>query len=296
MKETIRQNNFNEAQGRSEVIAAIRNIQNKDDVFAVLTRSNKDMNKKGIKVSASGGDIVLNGVKIDYNEFAAMNKNDATSFLSNLSSYVEPTPVDRASTQLIVSDLFKNVSISDIESITNITMKLLSFCSGDIKTKIIGALASLIASLAQPFLKGLDEIFPNHSKYAQLLEMVVSFFARKAEALEEQYKTWIKTDDDRYFSPVFRNIDVKQIRRAVQFFELVVDMYCKGTKYLTEIALKELIEFFYKWLAQKVYEYQQDKERATSRRNHSALSPSGKINCTKCGGHYYKPINYIALS
>lgn len=289
MKETIRQNNFNEARGRAEVISAIRNIQNKDEVFAVLTRLNKDLTRKGIKISASGGDIVLNGVKVDFNEFSAMNKKQTTSFLSNLSR-LEATPDETADTRSIVSNVFKGFSISDIESVTNVTVKMLYYCTGDVKSKIISALASLLSSLTQPLLRYLDEIFPNHSKFARLLEMVVQFFIRQTEKLEEQYKMWITTGNDSYYNPVFQYVNLEKTKRCLKFFEKAVNMYIKGPQ-LTELALKGLLTFFHNWLAQKICEYQEETNRVTSRRDHSALSPSTRSDCRKCDGYYFKPTN-----
>ncbi|XP_018569135.1 uncharacterized protein LOC108909309 isoform X1 [Anoplophora glabripennis] len=289
VKETIRQNNLNEAQGRAEVISAIRNIQNKDEVFAVLTRSNKDMNKKGIRISASGGEIVLNGVSIDFNEFAAMNKKEASSFLSNLPQS-ERVPVDTASTRSMVSNILTDFSIRDIESITNITLRLLSFCDGDIQSKIINALHMLLANLPDPIRLLLDQIFPNQSKYIYVMEVVINFFAKAAGHLEELYKNWIETGDDSYYNPLFRHIDVKQTKRAVKFFTDAVNMYYTGT-HLTELALRELLTFFRCWLTKKIYEYQQDAERADKRRIHSASSPSRKMSCSVCGGYYYQPRN-----
>ncbi|XP_072397360.1 uncharacterized protein [Diabrotica undecimpunctata] len=84
MKETIRQKEGNQVQGRAEVIKTIRNIANKDDVFAALTRNNKLMNRNGIRFSANGGEIILNGQTINMNEFIGMNREHASAFLSNL--------------------------------------------------------------------------------------------------------------------------------------------------------------------------------------------------------------------
>lgn len=290
MKETIRQNNMNEAQGKAEVIAAIRNIQNKDEVFAVLTRTSKDMNKKGIKISAVGGEIVLNGVQVDFNEFASMNKKEATSLLSNLSR-TEPMSIETVSrTRFMVSDVLQGFSITDIESVANIATKLLGFCDGDIQTKVISALASLLASLTEPIRKILEEMFPNQSKFVYLMEVVINFFAQTAEKLELDYRKWVNTGDNDYYNPLFRYIDVEQTKRVVGFFKEAVNMYYMGT-HLTEEALKRLLKYFHNWLAKMFYERQQDSERFEKRKSHSALSPSNKVSCSVCGGYYYRPRN-----
>src|SRR5699024_10626554 len=91
MKETIRQNNGDVNRGQAEVIKTIIKIQNKDDVFATLTRLNKQMNKNDVKFSASNGDITLNGVTIDMGKFGMMDNNEAATFLKTLPATPEPT-------------------------------------------------------------------------------------------------------------------------------------------------------------------------------------------------------------
>ncbi|KAJ8925280.1 hypothetical protein NQ315_009108 [Exocentrus adspersus] len=228
LKETIRQNEFNEVQGRAEVISAIRNVQNKDEVFAALTRSNKDMNKKG------------------------------------------------------------HQSSFDVDVLTNVATRLLSFCNEDIKTKVIGALATLLASLVDDLKKYLDELFPYHSKFSFLINVVIGFFSKVVEKLEEQYNKWKETGDESYYNPIFDYVDVEKAKRIVIFFEKAVNMYYIGTEF-TEFALKELLTYFHSLLAEQIVNYNEDKVRQSNRQIHSASSPTTKTSCKECGGYYYRP-------
>ncbi|KAI4461600.1 hypothetical protein MML48_5g00013637 [Holotrichia oblita] len=73
LKETVRIKG--EARGRAEVIATLRNSASRDDILAVLTRSNKNFNKNDVRFAAEGGGISLNGVKVDILEFGTLQKN-----------------------------------------------------------------------------------------------------------------------------------------------------------------------------------------------------------------------------
>ncbi|KAJ8965249.1 hypothetical protein NQ314_004261 [Rhamnusium bicolor] len=152
LKETVRQNSGSEVHGRAEVISAIRNIQNKDEVFAVLTRANKNMNKHGIKFVSADGKIKLNGIDIDMNEFMSMNKKNAETFLSKLSKS-DPTPVETRSMRKMISNTLNNFSLPDIGTLVSYAVILLNCYDNNIKSKIIDALASLLASFTSSIKK-----------------------------------------------------------------------------------------------------------------------------------------------
>ncbi|KAJ8963323.1 hypothetical protein NQ318_018792 [Aromia moschata] len=286
LKETISQNNGNEASGRAEVISAIRNIQNKDEVFAVLTRSNKDMNRNGIKFSAIDGDIRLNGIKIDMNEFMSMNKKETKTLLMNLSSS-EPSPVEARTMRTTVSSFhLDGTSVTDVNNIASYTLKLLYFCSGDVRTKVIGALASLLAKLTVDIKLGLDQLFPDHDKYFRLINLVVGFFSKLADELEEKYQMWKKTGDKQYHIMLFDYMEMDKAKRYVKLFEKAINMCYMGMN-MTEEAIKRLLTHFHNWIATKVYEHQETKEREERRMIHSARSRTRRVHCAKCGGHYY---------
>nr|XP_022906246.1 uncharacterized protein LOC111418045 [Onthophagus taurus] len=79
LKESIRTQG--ESQGKASVISSIRNTKNVDEVIAVLTRSNKMFNKEGIRFSAVGDQILLNGRPVDMMNFGSMARSDQTTFL-----------------------------------------------------------------------------------------------------------------------------------------------------------------------------------------------------------------------
>ncbi|CAH1966107.1 unnamed protein product [Acanthoscelides obtectus] len=281
VKETIRTKDGNQIAGQAEVISTIRKIPNKDEVFAVLTRANKQMNEQNIKFSASDGRITLNGVEVNMSEFAAMSKDNRASFLVKLSQNGDAqTPTQAVET---VKKSFVSHGFPQDIDVINLVVKITCVLSGDTKQAIIDIVSKLLMKIAEPLRRKLDELFPNKSKYAGLIDMVTRFISKQTDEFEMQYKKWKQTGDQKYYSKWFDYVNMEEARRWLCFFEKSVAVcLCP-----TEALFKELLKYFYTWFAEKICEFQQSMEQTAERQAHSADWRANKKDCKICGGYYY---------
>ncbi|KAG5879124.1 hypothetical protein JTB14_031671 [Gonioctena quinquepunctata] len=284
MKETIRQNNGNDVTGRAEVISAIRNIQNKDEVFAALTRSNRAMNENGVKFFAQGGDITLNGQTINFNEFSSLTKKDVGAFLSNIPAKTNISPTEVSLMQTLIS----NIQLPSIDTLAHYAIRMLGSYDGDIQRMVLTAVSQLFAVLTLAVRQTLQEIFPNQSEYIDLLSVVMEFFGLKAMEMGDQYEQWRSSGSSQQYESWFKDIDGSNSDKYIWLFQKAVTMYFQGSAQLTQVALKELLNFFYNWLAKQMLEYQMKEEAEERRDAHSAGSLRFEVTCTTCAGHFHR--------
>ncbi|CAG9821000.1 unnamed protein product [Phaedon cochleariae] len=268
VKETIRQNNGNQASGRAEVISAIRNMPNKDEVFAALTRANRDMNRRGIRFYVNGGEITLNGQPIDINKFTIMSKNETSAFLSKLPMKSNISTNEVTSMQKILSNV--DIAMPEMDAIARYAVQLLGSYTGSIQGLIVIALKDLLGYISAEFQRILIEIFPKASKYYNLLNMLVEFFSSVAIKLSNEKKAAPMKGDGQY----------------VKLFEIAVKA-CFSGGHLSELALRELMEFFSAWLTEKIFTLQLKEESESRRQNHSGR-PKVRAHCHVCNGYFYK--------
>ena len=288
MKETIRQNNGDVARGQAEVIKTIVSLQNKDEVFATLTRLNKQMNKNDVKFSADNGNIKLNGVNIDMGKFGAMDNTEAATFLKTLPNTPEPSPneVRMMSSKLQVS--FRGVNPTEIAGMAFSLFKIFSNTDENIKEKIINAVAYIVMELlgrSPGCFRELDKMFPGSDKFMRLFSMVNGYFQDLVNKVEEQYQKWLATKDPEYEAPIFVQLALEYSKRVIQIFDYVAEAYFIGNN-LTEAGVKELIKHFYTWFAKQAVEYDEAMKRKQERAIHSG-SPGRKKRCPDCGGVCY---------
>lgn len=148
--ETIRQKEGNVATAQAEVIATIRQIPDQNEVFAVLTRSNKLLNKNNVRFAANGGEITLNGVSVDISQFGGLSKADQTAFLLEL----PPTPTLTPDQTLAITRVIKSVfSLNNIRILTQIATippnltTLLSVFEPAIQEMLLKCLSKLLNSI-----------------------------------------------------------------------------------------------------------------------------------------------------
>ncbi|XP_064211943.1 uncharacterized protein LOC100141681 [Tribolium castaneum] len=288
MKETIRQNNGNVQKGQAEVIKTVINIPNKDEVFATLTRLNKQMNKNNVKFSANNGDILLNGVSIDIAKFNTMDSNEVATFLTTLPATPEPSPdqIQAMSSKLQLS--FRKVNKQEIAGLAIKILRMFSKTDENIKEKIINAVAAVISRLIKETpgcFAEFTRMFPGLDKYLRLVSMVNSHFQQLIDAMEEQYKKWLATKNPDIEEPIFVKLAFDYSRRVVQLFDFVTKAYFMGNN-ITEVGLRELIKYFYTWFAKQAIEYDEYMTRKQERRIHSG-TPKVEMQCPDCGGVYY---------
>ncbi|VEN62899.1 unnamed protein product [Callosobruchus maculatus] len=280
VKSTISSNDGNKKAGMAEVISTIRKIPNKDEVFAVLTRANKQMNAKDIKFAAKDGQITLNDVPVNMSEFAAMSKGQRDVFLSDLRVHGGESPSEAVNT---VSSSFSANGITYDVDVVNVVVKITAALSGNLKTTIIDIVSQLLCKITSALNQALDKLFPNRCKYAQLVDMVMKFISKEADAWETRYEEWTRTGNPELYSKCFDHVDVAETRRWFRFFEICAQICLNPS----EAMFKSLLEYFHTWLAQKMCERQQKIEQDSETRAHSAKWRTKKVDCNICRGYYY---------
>lgn len=298
MKETMRTQGDG-ARGKAEVISAIRNIPNKDEVFAALTRNNRAMNKAGIKFSADGGQITLGGMAVDMNEFIGMNKKQTETFLSNLprqeTSNVPNAPsTNSSSLKTAITGMLTDINIDssgiNLTRLITLTIELLAFCSGDIKTKVVNAVHQAIhyvlLKLSSQITDEIDEIIPKNTQFYEFLRLGISFFSQKVDELERRYQMYQSTRNRAYYDSIFDHVNPVYVKRTVAFFEFVVRNSYSGQT-LTRAVLTEISGYVTAWITRIIFEYGEKKESEKRRDQHSAGFRAKRVECAVCGGYYF---------
>ncbi|CAG9766221.1 unnamed protein product [Ceutorhynchus assimilis] len=294
-----------EARGKAEVISAIRNIPNKDAVFEALTKNNKSMNEAGIKFSAQDGKITLGGIPVDMKEFIGCYKGQTEAFLYNLaqdksSVNLGPSPVSdptnnnnllkSAIDSLLTLLTIDSSSINETELLI-LTSKILNFCSGDIKTKVINsihqAIEYIITKVSSSFAEEINQILPKQSQFFEFLQLAISYFSRQVDECEQKYQKYQQTGDVTYKDPIFDKINLSYVKRIVQFFQFAVTNSFSG-KNLTKTVLTEIAEYVTAWVARLIFEKEEKKEKEEKRNHHCSGFETRRVNCSICGGYYFR--------
>ncbi|XP_030765735.1 uncharacterized protein LOC115889796 [Sitophilus oryzae] len=303
MKETFRSQGEG-VKGKAEVISAIRNIPNKDEVFAALTRNNKAMNKNGIRFSADQGEIKLNGLKVDINEFVGMNKEKVNVFLKSVSGQ-NPTPMPSAnSTGASTSNTTLLNAVDSVMSTLNIDRSnvtplkivlfmtdLLKFCSEDTRGLFVEAVSQtirdLLSRVSGPLLQELDNVLPSReSLFVELAQMLIGFFKDKADDLEKNYQEYKMTGNKQYFNSLFETINPSTVKRTVIFFEYAINFSFEG-RLLKYTVLKNISDYIAAGLAKLIFDGTQKIEQEKERSRHSAGYRPKKEICSICNGYYF---------
>ncbi|XP_050513531.1 uncharacterized protein LOC126889339 isoform X2 [Diabrotica virgifera virgifera] len=278
MKETIRQNDGNQVQGRAEVIKTIRNIGNKDDVFAALTRNNKLMNRNGIRFSANGGEITLNGQPINMNEFIGMNREHASAFLSNLPRESHITMSDTNS--MIDNFSLNNWSIPNVQVFAGFALTLISKFSNDIQGMIMELVQKAIDLLFRYFRDVINETFGS-SAHQEIMIAVMEYFAGQASTLLQRYSTWRSTGNPIHYESYFVEVPVEPSERYTWIFSRIVKICHEAGESVNNI--KEYLEA---WLLNTIYT-RQLRDEAIARRDQHSSRNTNSVCCTICRGRYF---------
>lgn len=307
-KETIRVNNGDVQAGRSEVICSMRNVGNRDEVMAVLTRNNKLFNKDGVRFSANNGDIRLNGMKVDILEFGAMAKSGRTQVLGDLPGIPQPTvpPTDsRVSLGDTINSLFKvdhrlssyaSMICTSGVSFVMTARNILEDYSDEIQNILIKICKELIdralKSTGIDILQLISKYFMDISNnpLVVLLEFVVTFFKEQAFEYEKTYNeakeaakqldNFSETDfNAKYF------ILPGNLVKTTMWFERAVYHLRNDFDNL----LRELLQFIMNTISQKILELSYEEERYQNRISQTTQKLH-RIPCTVCQGYYFSTI------
>lgn len=292
-KETIRQQGGNIAKGQAEIIKTVRNIKNRDEVFAILTRNNKAMNENGVKFSAEGGQILLNGQPVDMSQWATLSKNDVGSFLNSLPPPKQPTPVEKVNITKQIENIFTNISREDILKLCAFIPKILCQFDDFVRECILHALNFLLDYIDKRVLANLVRMFPDLKLYAKLLDIIVDFIGNHAKQLQQDYVMWQQTNNEKYYNTVFKYIneaDFKTTDKVLEFFKLALKTLFINRR-LTPIACAKLCEYFKAWFIKEYCDNIEANEQIVMVRENSATRKTKKLSCNICNGNYYSPEN-----
>lgn len=304
MKETM--NNHNDStRAKAEVISAIRNIPNKDEVFAALTRNTKRLTKAGVKYSADGGKITLGGIVVDMNEVIGLNPKQAETFFNNLNreaptiGKVNQTSNSNTGLKTALSRMLNDLKVEEgsgmnLNNLVVLTSNLFKFCCSDVRTQVVEAVRQavnyVLNILLKPLVDDIDKIIPKTEQCYQFLRIGMSFFSKIVDEWEERYQMYVETGDEQYYHSLFDTVKPEYAKRAVAFFEFIVRSSFNGESLATNV-LNQLSGYITAWVVQKIDEFSQSVIRRNALRTHSATYRPRKIDCSCCGGYYYRRPN-----
>ncbi|XP_048523532.1 uncharacterized protein LOC109540647 isoform X1 [Dendroctonus ponderosae] len=292
------------ASGRAEVISTIRNIENKNEVFAALTRNQKRLTKSGIRYSAGDGEITFNGMAVDMNQFIGLNHKQSEIYLNNLAQDITSNQPSINSSSNIngdnvtltntVNSLLRTIQIDssqvDISNLVRVVSNLLSFCNEPVKNMVVKAVDQsvkfIMKHLSEDIIKLIDTIIPKNNQLSEYFRIGISFFSQKVDEMEKNYEMFQKTSEEKYNNPLFRILSPVKVKRIVQIFEFIVQNSYSG-KWLCEAVLNEMSKFISAWITRKVFEYTEKTEKEENRRKYSASYKPQIIDCNICGGQYF---------
>lgn len=291
------------ASGRAEVIATIRNIGNKDEIFAALTRNQKRLTKSGIRFSASDRQITFNGMSVDMNEFIGLNHKQSEIYLNNLAGKItsqQPNSTSntfnsgnvslRNNVKSLLQTIHIDLSHVDVSNLARLVSISLAFCSEPTQSLVVKAVDQIIKFITDKFSKNfslLDQIIPKNNQFFEYFRIVMSFFSQKVDEMEKNYEMFQETGDEKYNNPLFKILNIRKLKRIVQIFEFIVRNSYSG-EYLCTAVRNEMSKFISAWIMRKVLEYTEKTEKEDNCRKHSDSYRPKKIYCIFCGGQYFQ--------
>lgn len=300
MRETM--NNHNDStRAKAEVISTIRNIPNKDEVFAALTRNTKRLSKAGVKYSAQDGKITLGGVVVDMNEVIGLNPKQAETFFNNLNRDAPTTaqinqPSSNTGLKLALRGMLSDLNIKEgsginLNKLFALTSNLFKFCCSDVRTQVVNAVRQavnyVLTKLLSPFIDDIDKIIPKNEQCLEFLRIGMSFFSKVVDEWEKRYQKYKRTGDQQYYHPLYDTVNPEYAKRAVTFFEFIVRNSFNGES-LVKNVLNDMSGYIAAWVMQKIDDYDQSVLRRNTVRAHSATYRPRRISCSCCGGYYYQ--------
>lgn len=289
--ETIRQNEGNVATAQAEVIATIRKIPDKNEVFGVLTRSNKMFNKNNVRFAASDGGISLNGINVDISKFGELSKTQQTTYLIELPTTPTPSAAQAKAINTVINKTFQLPYIQIFGQLLTIPQwnfaTILNLFQPVVQEMLLKCLKKLLDNINGIDLKDIfGKILPDRDILETVLRVVIDFFKLKMISFEEDYVTRRAAErlspdfDESDFANRF-NASANVGNRALIFFERAVTTAFAGGD-VQEGVLKEMLEYFMKWITEQIYIFEENRQIREQRGSERQLK-----NCTQCNGKYY---------
>ncbi|KAL1512704.1 hypothetical protein ABEB36_002250 [Hypothenemus hampei] len=293
----------NQTQARAEVISALRKIHNKDEVFAALTRNTRTFTKAGIRFSASDGQISFGNIAVDLNEFCKMNKLQSEAYLMDFRQNQPRPPTTYTSNntrniqlETIISNCYTDMKVKmsqiSIHNVVKVVQILTRMLSGDVREKLTSiahtVISKVLHTLTRSVINEIDEFLPRQNQFIDFFQILLSYFYKKTEEIEEKYKKYIRTGDCQYYEPMFDYISPVTGKRLIQIFEFLVNnSYSKLT--LCKAVVDKLSEYFTKKLMKYVFDKIEEKRRQDElAAYYRRFNQPKRVNCSICGGYFYE--------
>lgn len=268
--ESVRQQGGNRAAGHAEVISTIHKIPNRDEVFGILTRSNKLFNRQNVRFAASDGKITLNGVPVDILEFGNMRQTEMSNYLLSLpkipASTTETVSVNSLSMSTLIENIFSGSNVSAVQNLTETKISLSSILNvfqAPIQEKIVIVVQELVKYLRNrdfDVFGILQKILPNVNSWTAILRFVVNYFQEMGSQIKQAC-----LDGATDF-----------VVRAVN------EAFSEGS--LSKFVLETLAKAFMTTLTELIINYERDTENSETVQNRGVY-----VTCQICGGMYFKP-------
>ncbi|XP_060536449.1 uncharacterized protein LOC132708259 isoform X2 [Cylas formicarius] len=284
-KETIRQQGGNQARGRAEVISTIRNIPNKDDLFAALTRNNKAMNREGIKFSADQGQIKLNGVAINMDQFARQTKTQTQTFFENLMNQ-QATEIDASPPSEGFSWSLDGWTLDSAKTLTYLTgiFKIVLCFDKSTTEKVVQVVHTVLMTLSKPLINELNSLMKGtYQACRQVMMLVMNVFYEIVHSWEKKYNKWKETGDSKYFDPFFNYVDPASAKRLKKFLNKALELSVSGERVVSWV-IEKAVEYVTTWITKKLFDNNQREERARNEKRHYNLR---RVECFTCWGTYF---------
>ncbi|XP_045466060.1 uncharacterized protein LOC123674932 isoform X1 [Harmonia axyridis] len=277
--ETIRQNGGNVNQGRAEVISAIARLKDKTEVFSFLSKHNKKFNELGVKFSAKGGQINLNGEALNLNQISSLSGNDVYSYFSDLpKSMLEPPSIDTRRTGF---DTFITIENAIVFMRIVIGPRSLQEKIHQVLIKVINDLN--IDEAHHWLIQLMQDMFPNGEWHIQMLKMVLSYLQNQVEEIQRRFDEDELENWQKILMEYLR--DLNGCQRKLAMLQYVCDTLLLGFR-SNSANIYELIRFCMDWAVSAYVKHTEDQERnATVEQGHKREKI---VTCKECNGVYFE--------
>ncbi|KRT80392.1 hypothetical protein AMK59_6454, partial [Oryctes borbonicus] len=265
VKETTRVKG--EVRGKAEVIATMRNSASKDEILAVLTRSNKYFNKKGIRFSAERGDISLNGIQVDILKYGNMPRTQQGFMLETL----PPIPESRSSsyvnnTRNTVQSMRYGERVNKVFGLASFdpasAMSALMCFSQDVQPKILRICENFMNRIDVDIIASLIDLFKVDVR-VKLIQYVSDFIRRCVDQLKEMFESRLLNEEVR---AVCREFGFENPHVTIyNFIERIIDQFINGEM------MEQLLTDFREWYVMLNYDNATTFERIEKRRKYDTI-------------------------
>lgn len=274
--ETIRQSAGNAENGKAEVISAISRMKNKQEVFGFLSKNNKKFNEMGMKFSAQGGEIKINGIVLDLTAISSISQKDPYSYFSEFrKNSTEPTTSDRGHFNM-------NIEM-------DVVVRFLGIIIGPISLR--EKLYLILTRIFDYFniyqghfklIEILNEIFPIGRRHIGLMKMILSFVQKKVEQIQQKIDMNQLDQFDSWLMKYFK--DLNDCQRKLALVQIVCDNLLLALQYNSS-DMDDLLKFSIDWIMNAYVEYIERRERTVTIEQGNRKEKY--IQCKVCQGIYY---------